>query len=86
MRQSSLLRSLGKCGFLCVLYPQGAALCHTPFKVPQLPTWTIRKEIQGKCPEILELMMRHWNAGAAMASLTLAPLPTECQNSQPCEL
>ena len=36
--------------------------------------------------EILGLMMRHWNAVAATASLTLARLPTEWQNSQPCEL
>ena len=39
-----------------------------------------------KANEILGLMMRHWNTVAATASLTLARLPTEWQNSQPCEL
>jgi hypothetical protein len=36
--------------------------------------------------ELRELVMRHWNAVAATASFTLARLPTEWQNSQPCEL
>jgi hypothetical protein len=39
-----------------------------------------------KANKILGLMMRHWDAVAATASLTLARLPTEWQNSLPCEL